>query len=162
MNDDFASYAQARQQQLFRTAYLLCGDRDRAQDLVQTTLVLLLRSWKRVRDAEHPDAYARKTLVRAFLVEQRRNRREAAAHLLPDPEQRGANPALRVAVLEALRALPPKPRAMVILRYWEDLSITQTAALLSCSEGNVKSQCARSLEKLRHFLGDQFDELIEN
>ena len=162
MNDDFASYAQARQQHLFRTAYLLCGDRERAQDLVQTTLVSLLRSWKRASRADNPEAYARKALVNAFLSEQRKSQREAAVHRLPDAPPPGDSTVLRVLVLDALRSLPPKPRLMVILRYWEDLSIAQTAELLGCSEGNVKSQCARSLEKLKSLLGSQFNELIEN
>jgi RNA polymerase sigma-70 factor (sigma-E family) len=161
---DFEAYAAARQHHLFRTAYLLCGSRDRAQDLVQSTLVALLRSWKKARLAENPDAYAKKALVRAFLTEQRKLRRTTSAHYFaaepaaasaPDPTE------LRVVVLDALRSLPPKPRAMVILRYWEDLSVEDTAALLGCSEGNVKSQCSRALAKLRSLLGDRFTELSE-
>lgn len=162
MTEDFATYAQARQQHLFRTAYLLCGDRDRAQDLVQSTLVSLLRSWKRAAKAQSPEAYARKVLINTFFGEQRRLRREAHLHRLPDAPVSGENATLRLLVLDALRALPPKPRAMVILRYWEDLSVAQTAALIGCSEGNVRSQCARSLEKLRELLGSQFNELIES
>ena len=162
MTEDFAEYAQARQQHLFRTAYLLCGDRDRAQDLVQSALVSLLRSWKRVSRADNPEAYARKVLVRTFLDEQRKLRREAEAHRIPDAPVGRENAALRLLVLDALRTLPPKPRAMVVLRYWEDLSIAQTAVLLGCSEGNVKSQCSRSLDKLRELLGSEFHELIES
>lgn len=158
---DFESYAAARQHHLYRTAYLLCGDRDRAQDLVQTTLVALLRSWRKARLAENPDAYAKKALVRAFLSEQRKLRRSASAHAMTRTEQSAAAyPAeLRLVVLDALRALPAKPRAMIILRYWEDLSVEDTAAALGCSEGNVKSQCSRSLAKLRELLGDHFSEL---
>ena len=164
--DDFETYAAARQHHLFRTAYLLCGDRDRAQDLVQTTFVALLRSWKRARLAENPDAYAKKVLFRAFLSEQRKLRRSASAHTLradgDGHQSAGREPTeLRLVVLEALRSLPPKPRAMVVLRYWEDLSVEETAALLGCSEGNVKSQCSRSLAKLRSLLGDRFTELAE-
>ena len=162
---DFEDYVAARQHRLYRTAYLLCGDRDRAQDLVQTTLVALLRSWKKARLAQNPDAYAKKALIRAFLSEQRSLRRSSSAHAFlragaesaaaPDPTE------LRVIVLEALRTLPPKPRAMIILRYWEDLSVEETAALLGCSEGNVKSQCSRSLTKLRSLLGDRYVDLSE-
>lgn len=160
---DFEAYAAARQHHLFRTAYLLCGDRDRAQDLVQTTLVALLRSWKKARLADNPDAYAKKALVRAFLSEQRTLRRNASAHAFLQTEApTPADPTeLRVVVLDALRRLPPKPRAMIILRYWEDQSVEETAALLGCSEGNVKSQCSRSLAKLRSLLGDRFTELSE-
>jgi RNA polymerase sigma-70 factor (sigma-E family) len=163
MNDEFERYAQARQHHLYRTAYLLCGDRDRAQDLVQTTLVALLRSWRRARLAENPDAYAKKALVRAFLAEQRKLRREASLrHLVedrePDPAAAPDHADLRLVIMQALATLPPKPRAMVIMRYWEDLSVDQTAELLGCSEGNVKSQCARALTKLRSLLGDRFTE----
>jgi RNA polymerase sigma-70 factor (sigma-E family) len=164
---DFESYAAARQHHLYRTAYLLCGDRDRAQDLVQTTLVALLRSWRKARLAENPDAYAKKALVRAFLTEQRKLRRSVSAHAILQTEPgataaAAADPAeLRLVVLDALRSLPAKPRTMVILRYWEDLSVEETAALLGCSTGNVKSQCSRSLAKLRELLGDRFTELSE-
>jgi RNA polymerase sigma-70 factor (sigma-E family) len=163
-DDDFAAYAQARQHHLYRTAYLLCGDRDRAQDLVQTTLANLLRSWKRARGADNPDAYAKKALLRAFLTEQRRHRRETAAYRLAAEPDAGGAPSrteLRLVVLEALRELPPKPRAMVILRYWEDQSVQETAALLGCSEGNVKSQCSHALAKLRGLLGGHYPALAE-
>ena len=130
---DFESYAAARQHHLYRTAYLLCGDRDRAQDLVQSTLVALLRSWRKARLADNPDAYAKKALIRTFLGEQRKLRRSASAHGILRAEQAAAtvrDPAeLRLVVLGALRALPPKPRAMIILRYWEDLSIEETAEI---------------------------------
>ena len=166
-NTDFATFARERQQQLYRTAYLLCGNRDRAQDLVQSTLVALLRSWAKARDAQNLDAYAKKTLVRAFLSERRKLRREAEIQTLASGgrgERAVPGPAteaeLRILVLEALRSLPPKPRAMLVLRYWEDLSVEQTAAILGCSEGNVKSQCSRSLDKLRILLGEPFAELI--
>ncbi len=161
MVEDFTSYAQARQQQLYRTAYLLCGSQDRAQDLVQTTLVALLRSWKRVRLAEHPDAYAKKALVRAFLADRRKRWRETGAlPLAAGGHTAGSDPELRIVVFEALRALPPKPRAIVVLRYWEDLSVEETAALMGCSTGNVKSQCSRSLAKLRSLLGERFADLV--
>jgi len=167
MDREFASFARERQQQLYRTAYLLCGNPDRAQDLVQSTLVALLRSWNKARDAEHLDAYAKKTLVRTFLLERRKLRREAEIQTLasggwtdravPGP---AAEAELRILILEALRSLPPKPRAMLVLRYWEDLSVEQTALILGCSEGNVKSQCSRSLDKLRALLGTPFAELV--
>jgi RNA polymerase sigma-70 factor (sigma-E family) len=165
VNEEFGEYARARQHHLYRTAYLLCGDRDRAQDLVQTTFVNLLRSWRSARAAENPDAYAKKALVRAFLDEQRKSRRSwEHAHLFAE-KPGSAAPAdatdLRLTVLKALRTLPPKPRAMVILRYWEDLSVEETARLLGCSEGNVKSQCSRSLAALRTQLGEHFTELVE-
>jgi RNA polymerase sigma-70 factor (sigma-E family) len=163
-DDGFEAYAQARQHHLYRTAYLLCGDRDRAQDLVQTTLANILRSWRKAGRAENPDAYAKTALVRTFLNEQRKHRREAEAHrLAAGSATHGTSDRadLRIVVLEALRVLPPKPRAMVILRYWEDLSLEETAALMNCSEGNVKSQCSRALAKLRELLGEQYPMLAE-
>ena len=167
MDEDFAAFARERQQQLYRTAYLLCGNRERAQDLVQSALVGLLKSWNRVREADNPDAYARTAVVRVFLSERRKLRREAEiqalVHSRPTTVQTASHDAstdLRLTILQALRQLPPKPRAMVILRYWEDLTIEQTATALGCSEGNVKSQCSRSLEKLRTLLGEQFTELV--
>ena len=167
MDEDFAAFARERQQQLYRTAYLLCGNRERAQDVVQSTLVGLLKSWNRAREADNLDAYARTAVVRVFLSERRKLRREteiqALAHSRPATDQTAshdASTALRLTILQALRQLPPKPRAMVILRYWEDLTVEQTAAALGCSEGNVKSQCSRSLEKLRTLLGEQFTELV--
>ena len=169
INTDFANFARERQQQLYRTAYLLCGNPDRAQDLVQSTLVSLLRSWAKARDAENLDAYARRSLIRAFLAERRKLRREAEIQTLARAGRRdrdravpgpAAEAELRILILEALRSLPPKPRAMLVLRYWEDLSVEQTAAILGCSEGNVKSQCSRSLEKLRTLLGEPFTELV--
>lgn len=163
MDEDFASYAQARQHHLYRTAYLLCGDWDRAQDLVQTTMVALLRSWRRVRLAENPDAYAKKVLMRTFLTERRKLRREDDLHAKARSGQATSvqdGSDLRIVILDALRSLPPKPRAMIILRYWEDLSIEETAAILGCSTGNVKSQCSRSLVKLRSQLGERFTDLV--
>jgi RNA polymerase sigma-70 factor (sigma-E family) len=169
ISTEFASFARERQQQLYRTAYLLCGNPDRAQDLVQSTLVLLLRSWTKARDADNLDAYAKKALVRAFLTERRKLRREAEIQTLASAGRRdrdravpgpAAEAELRILILEALRSLPPKPRAMLVLRYWEDLSVEQTAAILGCSEGNVKSQCSRSLEKLRTLLGEPFTEFV--
>jgi RNA polymerase sigma-70 factor (sigma-E family) len=161
--DDFAAYARARQHHLYRTAYLLCGDSDRAQDLVQTTLANVLRSWRKASQAENPDAYAKTVLVRVFLSEQRKHYRESAAHrLAAGADAEGPGQAdLRIVVLEALRTLPPKPRAMIILRYWEDQSVEDTAALMNCSTGNVKSQCSRALAKLRELLGDQYPVLAE-
>lgn len=105
----FEDYARARQHHLYRTAYLLCGERDQAQDLVQTMLANLLRSWRKASRAENPDAYTKTALVRAFLSEQRKHRRESEAHQLaaergtPGPEDRTE---LRMVVLEALRGLP--------------------------------------------------------
>jgi RNA polymerase sigma-70 factor (sigma-E family) len=152
---EFEDYARARQQQLYRTAYLLCGDVDRAQDLAQTTLAKLFQHWKRASRADNLDAYAKTVLSRTFLAEQRGRRRERDTHGLGErPRPVGDPTDLRLTLLAALATLPPKPRVMVILRYWDDLSVESVAALMRCSTGNVKSQCARSMAKLRAELGD--------
>ncbi|MYW00347.1 SigE family RNA polymerase sigma factor [Streptomyces sp. SID3343] len=149
---DFEEYAAARQRRLYRMAYLLCGDLDRAQDLTQTTLVKLLQHWRSASRADNLDAYARTVLTHAYLAEERRALIGRRAHSF------GANPSgpgdtdLRVTLLAALGELPPKARAMVVLRYWEDLSVETVATLMNCSTGTVKSQCSRSLARLRTHL----------
>ncbi|MFG2488804.1 SigE family RNA polymerase sigma factor [Streptomyces virginiae] len=151
---DFEAFARAGQHKLYRTAYLLCGNADGARDLTQTTLAKLFQHWRRVSAAEHPDAYARTVLTRTFLAERRRRLRDLLAHrhaaAAPLPE----HAELRVTLLAALAELPPRARAMVVLRYWEDQSVEKVAELLRCSEGTVKSQCSRALTKLRAQLGE--------
>jgi RNA polymerase sigma-70 factor (sigma-E family) len=133
-----------------RTAYLLCGDWHTADDLVSVALVKLLRHWRRVSTMEHPDAYVRRTLLRAWLDERRRPwRRENPTRELPDQPARSTDGADRLAVLAYLAELPPRRRAVLVLRYFCDLSVRETAAVLNCSEGNVKSQTSRALDTLR-------------
>ncbi|MFG2977319.1 SigE family RNA polymerase sigma factor [Streptomyces sp. NPDC048331] len=151
---DFEAFARAGQRKLYRTAYLLCGDADAARDLTQTTLAKLFQHWRRVSAAEYPDAYARTVLTRTFLAERRRRLRDLLAHTRADPPTRPEHADLRVTLLAALAELPPRARAMVVLRYWEDLSVETVAELLRCSEGTVKSQCSRALTKLRARLGE--------
>ena len=153
--DDFTEFATAASPRLRRTAFLLCGDWHTAEDLAQTTLAKMFVSWRRVSQLDAVHAYATRTLVNSYLASQRRKR--AAELLLSRPPERTAppqEPELRLVVLDALATLPAKARAVVVLRYWEDLSIEQVADLLGCSPGNVKSQSARSLDKLRAVLGD--------
>ena len=155
--EEFTEFAAIASPRLRRTAFLLCGDWHTAEDLAQTTLAKMFVSWRRVSQLDAVHAYATRTLVNSYLASRRRKR---AAELLlsrlpersvqqPEPE-----PELRLMVLDALATLPAKARAVVVLRYWEDLSIEQVADLLGCSPGNVKSQSARSLDKLRAVLGD--------
>ncbi|MDX6762836.1 MULTISPECIES: SigE family RNA polymerase sigma factor [Streptomyces] len=151
---DFETFARTAQRGLYRTAYLLCGDADGARDLTQTTLAKLFQHWRRVAAADHPQAYARTVLTRTFLAERRRRLRDLLAHRRADPPPAPHHADLRVTLLAALAELPPRARAMVVLRYWEDLSVETVAELLRCSEGTVKSQCSRALAKLRVRLGD--------
>jgi RNA polymerase sigma-70 factor (sigma-E family) len=146
---------------LTRLAYLLCGDQHLANDLVQTCLVRLYQAWPKVRDKDATDAYARKVLLRCWLNELRRpwRRSESRDGVVPDqtaPEIDPIGAAHHKEVLRlALSQLPPRQRAAVVLRYWSQHSVTETAAILRCSEGNVKSQSARGLAALRSALDRQ-------
>ncbi|MCF2528178.1 SigE family RNA polymerase sigma factor [Yinghuangia soli] len=158
---DFESYARARQQQLYRTAYLLCGDAHRAQDLTQTTLAKLFQHWRKASRADNLDAYAKTVLTRTFISEQRSRRRERELHTPVAPSARNARGGdradLRVTLLDALAELNPKARAMVVLRYWEDHSVDAVADQLGCNPGTVKSTCSRALARLRERLGNDLD-----
>jgi len=139
---------------------MLCGDWHTAEDLVQITLAKVFVSWHRISRRGAAPAYATRTLVNAYLAGRRVKRAgEVVTDILPELPVEPPEPELRMVVLEALAALPPGGRAVVVLRYWEDLSVEQTAAVLGCSPGNVKSQAARALSRLRAHLGDELAEL---
>jgi len=148
-----ADYLAARLPRLHRIAYLLCGDGHRAEDIAQATAVAIYTNWKRVRSADNTDAYVHKMLFRQYLGQRRLSWSRV---LLTDRMPERAAPAVcvedRVAVLAALSTLPKRQRAAVVLRYFSDLSVQDTAAALGCSEGTVKSQTARGLATLREFL----------
>jgi RNA polymerase sigma-70 factor (sigma-E family) len=149
----YREYVTHRLDGLRRTAFLLCGDWHHADDLVSIALVKLLRHWRRVSAMEQPDAYVRRVLLRTWLDERRRPwRREHPTSAVPD---RVAEPAewsghdARMDVVARLAELPPRRRAVLVLRYFCDLSVEQTAEVLGCTEGTVKSQTARALDTLR-------------
>jgi RNA polymerase sigma-70 factor (sigma-E family) len=153
--EEFADFAAAASPRLRRLAFLLCGDWHASEDLVQTTFAKMFVSWRKIRrqDAEH--AYASRTLVNTYLADKRLRRSEEILTSRP-PERsiQPSGPETRIVVLNALATLPPKSRAVVVLRYWADLSVDQVADMLGCSPGNVKSQSARALSKLRTMLDD--------
>jgi RNA polymerase sigma-70 factor (sigma-E family) len=153
--DAFRGYALSRRPALRRTAFLLCGDWHQADDLVQTALVKLYVAWTRVRADSPPDAYVQRILVRCFLDERRRPwRRESPVDIVDD---RAATPYVEEDSFDlrsALSRLPKRQRATLLLRFWLDMSVAQTADALSCSEGTVKSQTARALTSLRELLAD--------
>ena len=152
---DFADYVAARSRLLCTTAYLLCGDWHRAEDLTQTALTKLYVAWRRIDRRESVDAYARKVLVRAMLDEHRRPwRREHAVAELPEQPGPADRADERVDLLAALARLPGRQRAVVVLRYWSDLGIAETAAVLGVTEGTVKSSASRGLTALRGALQD--------
>jgi RNA polymerase sigma-70 factor (sigma-E family) len=151
----FTDFATAQRSTLVRTARLLtAGDEALAEDLVQTTLTKLYVQWPRVRRAGNPVGYARTSLTHVFIDETRRahRRRETIG---PGPIDRATSdpdPGLRDSVLAALRLLAPRQRAVVVLRHWLDLDIRETARILGCTEGTVKSQNAKALAHLRSTL----------
>jgi RNA polymerase sigma-70 factor (sigma-E family) len=151
---EFREWAEARQTQLRRSAYLLCGDWHQAQDLTQTALMKLYAAWARVRRDGHVDAYARTILVRTFIDQRRKGGwREEPVGEPPDaPAAVSPTPELRMFMHEALLELPPRYRAVLVLRFWEDWSVEQTADALGVSPGTVKSQSARGLARLREIV----------
>ena len=145
----FRDYVGARMERLRRTAFLYCRDWHTADDLVGTTLVKLYEHWHRAQRAGNLDAYVHGILVHAWLDERRRPwRREQSMPELPEPA-RPSTPADDADLLALLAVLPPRRRACVVLRYYCDLSVEQTAEILSISAGTVKSQTARAIEALR-------------
>ena len=149
---DFESWLVARERALQRTALLLTGDPHSAQDLVQTTLAKLYLAWDRVGQLDHRDAYVRRMLVNEARSAWRRpwRRRELATDQVPDgdvvaTEYDGSHDA----VWAFVATLPPRQRAVIVLRYYEDLTEAQTADLLGISVGTVKSQASRALASLR-------------
>ena len=159
---EFTEFAQARQAHMRRMAFLLCGNWHDAQDVTQIALMNLCRAWNRVRRADSIDAYAHRVVVRAYLGQRKKVLRQQAraveyalaSERVPGSADAAGQPELRLALLAALAQLPPRARAVVVLRFWEDLSVEATAEALGCSEGNVKSQTSRALAKLRTILGD--------
>ena len=155
-DDDFRAFVERQWGPLTRTAYLLTGDRGYAEDLVQAALEKTHRKWDRVARMDSPVAYVRRAMVNTA-VSWRRRRRVSEVPLLTGDDQAGADPYGRVEqrqqVLAALRELPPRMRAVLVLRYFEDLSESDIADALGCSVGTVKSQASRGLDRLRAHLG---------
>src|ERR671921_727993 len=154
---DFASYMAARQPSLLRTAYLLTGDRHTAEDLVQTAFAKLYLSWDKVQRRELVDGYVRRILVNEHNSLWRRafKRREVASGEVPERQTRdrhdeGAGAALWTFV----QTLPRRQRAVIVLRYYEDLSEAETAEVLGVSVGTVKSQASRALAAMRTRVDD--------
>lgn len=143
----FDAFVAARGQALWRFAYLLTADRHTAEDLVQSTLVETWRRWGRIGGMEHAEAYVRRVMATTHLRWWRRRRVQESPGELPE---RGAEDQMPPTdLLRALAALPVAQRAVVVLRYFDDRTEAQVAALLGCSIGTVKSHHARALARLR-------------
>jgi RNA polymerase sigma-70 factor (sigma-E family) len=154
--DAYREFAVSRGGALYRSACLLTGgDTHLAEDLVQETLGRMYTVWHRRRCIDNPDAYARTVLVRAYLTfRRRRSSTERPAVQLPERPVEMGDSSLRITLLQALEGLPPKDRTVLVLRYWEDMSIEQTAEAMRVSSGAVRSRCTRALSRLRAQLGD--------
>lgn len=150
---EFTEFATAVTPRLFRSALLLCGDWQRAEDLVQTTLAKLYVSWGKVHRADSPQAYAHGTLTKTFLSHQRvRRNSETPTDTMSEGFAAASDPALRLDLLAALRLLDQMDRTIVVLRYWEDRSVAETAAQVGLTESAVRTRSSRALAKLRDTL----------
>lgn len=158
---EFSEYFAARVHVLRNTAYLLCGDWHRAEDLTQLAMLRLYVVWPRLSRRDALDGYARRVVVRTFLAENRRSRwrREQLTDDLPEVATATEDSTERLLVVRALAAVPPRQRAVLVLRYWNDMSVGEVADALGCSVGTVKSQAARGLATLRQRLGPHLGEL---
>ncbi|RVX47728.1 RNA polymerase sigma-70 factor (sigma-E family) [Nonomuraea polychroma] len=159
-NDSFREFVAAHQQSLMRTAYLLTGDAHLAEDLLQSVLLKVLARWPKLTHVGNPQAYARKALVNQYISWRRRLVSAELPSAAP-PEGSYSNEdstVVRLAVRQALAQLPPRQRAVIILRFYEDLTEHETAKLLKCSIGTVKSQTHHALARLRT-LSPAFSEL---
>ncbi|WP_329563038.1 SigE family RNA polymerase sigma factor [Kitasatospora sp. NBC_01266] len=154
----FREFTAARSGQLFRTAYLLTGgDSHLAEDLVQEALSRMYVRWKRVSRLENPAGYAQTVLVNTFLsVRRRRSSREQVTFEFPEVAVNDQDPTLRLTLLRALGELSAPDRAVLVLRFWEDRSVEETATALRLSSTAVRSRSHRALARMRALLADNF------
>jgi len=157
-DEDFSAFVDASSRRLLRSAYLITGNIAEAEDLLQTALEKAYRRWPSIRRTDMPEAYVRRMLVTTAIDAGRRRRLASSAldaESLPgrlDPAIEGV--AGRSALLACVRELPPSQRAVLVLRYFDDLTEAETARALGCTVGTVKSQHSRAMARLR--------ELVEN
>jgi RNA polymerase sigma-70 factor (sigma-E family) len=156
---EYTEYVAARLSSLRRLAAVLCGDWQRADDLVQATLTKLYVHWGRARQASHADAYARAVLVHEFIHERRSSwaRRVTLRGGLPDAPAAVMDHDAVLDLRAAVAALPSRQRATLVLRFYCDMSVEQAAEVLGCSPGTVKSQTAKALDAVRRTLGPMAD-----
>jgi RNA polymerase sigma-70 factor (sigma-E family) len=157
-DDSFRRFATGQAARLRRSAYLFCGDWHLAEDLMQTTLIKVYRSWSKVQQRDSLANYARTVLLRTWLDEKRRpfRRSERSGADVPEVPDATVDPARSAGrmwtqelVHKALLELPKGQRATLVLRYFDDLTVAETAKVMRCTEGTVKSQASRGLDALR-------------
>lgn len=155
---EFEEFAQARAAQLYRSAWLLCGSHHQAEDLVQETLAKVYARWRRpFGRIDNPAAYAQTTLIRTFLGGRRRRGSDEQSYA-EVPDQPVADPAagadVRLSLREVLAELPAPDRAVLVLRYLEDLSVDEVAVRMGVSPGAVRNRSMRALERIRGLVDD--------
>ncbi|SCL61134.1 RNA polymerase sigma-70 factor, sigma-E family [Micromonospora citrea] len=157
--EDFHAFVTGRMERWRRSAYLLCQDWHTADDLVSVAVAKLYRGWRRASRAENRDAYAQRVLTRCWLDERRRPWRNRERSTAAMPDVAGVVPETvtdRDGLAALLRSLPPRQRAVLVLRFYLDHSVEETAQMLGISAGTVKSQSARGLANLRTAVNGQF------
>ncbi len=162
-DQEFEEFALARLPHLHRSAWLLCGDAHRAEDLVQETLAKVFVRWHRRlgRPIDNPAAYAQTCLVRTYIsAQRRRSNHERPVEFLPDPGARDADADLRIALADALAELQPLDRAVLVRRYLDDRPVREVARELGCSEGAVRNRTLRALDRLRDVFGPSLADLL--
>jgi len=156
---EYAEFARARMRPLYRAAWLLCGDPHRAEDLTQETLAKVFAHWG--PRLENPAAYAQTTLVRTWISHQRRRtHHERPLAELPERPAASDDSDLRLVMRAALLELGPRDRAVVVLRYLDDVPVDDVARMLDLSSTAVRSRATRALEKIRLTLGHQLPDLM--
>jgi RNA polymerase sigma-70 factor (sigma-E family) len=155
--DEFGAYVAARQRALVRMAYLLTGDHHTAEDLVQSALARTFAAWRRIRDKGALDSYVRRAVLNEYVNLWRRAWRRFERSTSDVPDRAEPTPVIDGTDMDerlwiAIGALAPRQRAVVVLRYYSDLSEAEIAATLGCSRGTVKSTSSRSLTRLRELL----------
>jgi RNA polymerase sigma-70 factor (sigma-E family) len=160
VREDFEAYVRGQGAALYRAAYLLVGDRGLAEDLVQTVLASAWRRWDQVSRAEHLNDYLAKALANQAVSLRRRRGRRPEVLRASVPDTAGLDTADTAgatgAVMAALAQLPPRQRAVIVLRYYHDLSERDVAATLGVTVGTVKSQSSKAVRSLRASLGATF------
>jgi RNA polymerase sigma-70 factor (sigma-E family) len=162
--EEFEEFVVGRQRALFRYAYLLIGDRGLAEDLLQEALTTTFTRWGKLRDSANAEAYTRRVITNKATSWFRRKawRAERPRDDVPvGVPARTDDMTTRMWLWSEICKLPPQQRAVLVLRFFEDLSLTQTARVLGCSEGTVKSQASRALTRLRTGLGPDAAKILK-
>jgi RNA polymerase sigma-70 factor (sigma-E family) len=164
-DQEFEEFAHARVSHLHRSAWLLCGDRHQAEDLVQETFAKVYVRWHQrlARPIDNPAAYAQTTLVRVYISAMRRpSAHERPLEVLPDAGATDGDSDLRLALAAALGELQPLDRAVLVLRYLDDRPVREVSRTLGCSEGAVRNRTLRALDRLRDVFGPSLTDLLHH